>query len=96
MAVVFVSHASADDALTDEFVDTILRNGCGLHPNEIFYSSGADTGVPDGQDLLGYVRDQVGDTGLVITMLTPTFQTRRMSRFLLKFGGDPDLVQAAA
>jgi hypothetical protein len=76
MAVVFVSHASADNALTDEFVDTILRNGCGLAPKEIFYSSGADTGVPDGQDLLEYVREQVGETGLVVTMLTPTFQTR--------------------
>lgn len=76
MAVVFVSHASADKALVDEFVDTILRNGSDLSPKEIFYSSGADTSVPDGKDLLGYVRDQVGGTGLVVTILTPTFQTR--------------------
>lgn len=76
MAVVFVSHASADNVLIDEFVDTILRNGCGLAPQEIFYSSGADTSVPDGQDLLEYVREQVGETGLVVTMLTPTFGTR--------------------
>jgi hypothetical protein len=76
MAAVFVSHANADKTLVDEFVDIILRNGCGLHPKEIFYSSGADTGVPDGTDLLAHVRHQVDDTGLVVAMLTPTFQTR--------------------
>ncbi len=47
-----------------------------LDPDDIFYSSGADTGVPDGKDLLAHVRDQVGETGLVIAILTPTFQTR--------------------
>lgn len=76
MIVVFVSHASDDQVMIDEFVDVILRNGCGLEPGEIFYSSGSDTGVPDGEDLLSYVRAQVSDTGLVVAMLTPTFQTR--------------------
>lgn len=76
MALVFLSHAFADRALVDEFEETVLRNGCGLDSKEIFYSSGADNGVPDGSDLLAYVREKVEETGLVVAMLTPTFQTR--------------------
>jgi TIR domain len=73
---VFISHASADKELVDEFVDTIIRLGCGLKSEEIFYSSGEDTGVPSGYDLLSYVRERVGDAGLVVAVISPTFQTR--------------------
>lgn len=53
---VFVSHASADAELVDKFVDTLLRNGCNLGPDALFYSSGEDTGVPSGEDLIATVR----------------------------------------
>lgn len=73
---VFVSHASADAKLVGEFVDTILKLGCGLKPKQIFYSSGADTGIPSGSDLIHHVRDQVGASGLVIAIISTMFQTR--------------------
>jgi hypothetical protein len=76
MAQVFLSHAAADEHLVDPFVDTILKLGCGLDPDEIFYSSGEDTGVPSGLDLLAHVREQVGEAGLVIAIISPIFQTR--------------------
>jgi hypothetical protein len=42
----------------------------------IFYSSGADTGVPAGSDLNAYVRNKVSDVGLVVALITPTFLGR--------------------
>lgn len=76
MSRVFVSHASADADLIDEFVNILLRNGCNLHPDEIFYTSGEDTGIPSGEDLIATVRAQVSEATLVIALVTPTYQTR--------------------
>lgn len=76
MPIVFVSHAAADSALVDPFVDTVLKLGCGLSAEEIFYSSGEDTGVPSGSDLLAHVRNEVEEAGLVVAIISPTFQTR--------------------
>jgi len=76
MTRVFISHAAADREFVNAFVDTIVRLGCGVPRDSLFYSSGADTGVPAGEDLNAYVRAQVGDDALVIAVLTPTFQTR--------------------
>lgn len=76
MPTVFVSHASADRAFVDVFVDRVLRLGCELSRDEIFYSSGADTGVPSGEDLMAYVRNQAAAATLVIAIISPVFQTR--------------------
>lgn len=76
MAKVFVSHASADSVLVDEFVSRILDNGCGLDVTQIFYSSDRDTGVPSGHNLLSYVQQEVGSADLVIAIVSPMFQTR--------------------
>lgn len=37
----------------DKFVDILLRNGSNLDPDDIFYTSGEDTGIPSGADLIG-------------------------------------------
>jgi len=76
MARVFISHAAADKEYADAFVDTVLRLGCGLAPEAIFYSSGEDTGIPSGEDLNHYVRNRAEEGGLVIALITPIFQTR--------------------
>jgi len=76
MSLVFVSHAAADSAFVEPFVDTILKLGCGLDEDEVFYSSGEDTGVPSGADLLHHVRQQAEEAGLVVAIISPMFQTR--------------------
>lgn len=76
MAGVFISHASADKVIVDPFVDDLIRLGCSVPPAQIFYSSGADTGVPSGKDLNAYVREQVGEASLVVAIISPMFQTR--------------------
>ncbi len=71
-----MSHAAADKPFVDHFVDDVIRLGCGAKTDEIFYSSGEDTGVPSGDDLMAHVREQVSDTSLVVAIISPTFQTR--------------------
>src|SRR4051794_12504579 len=76
MPRLFVSHATADKPLVDTFVDTVVKLGCGVSAESIFYSSGGDTGVPSGVDLNTYVRDEVSEADLVLAIITPVFQTR--------------------
>lgn len=71
-----MSHASADAELVDAFVDRLLRNGCNLSSDDIFYTSGEDTGIASGEDLIATVRSQVDDATLVVAIITPTYQTR--------------------
>jgi hypothetical protein len=76
MSRIFVSHANADVELVDAFVDRLLRNGSNLIPDELFYTSGEDTGIRSGDDLIATVRREVGDATLVVALITPTYQTR--------------------
>lgn len=77
MTKVFVSHAYGDKNYCDEFLDSILVRGMGLNPkNDIFYSSERDTGVPSGADLMSWVRREVGQSTLVIAIITPLYSTR--------------------
>jgi Histidine-specific methyltransferase, SAM-dependent/TIR domain len=76
MSGIFISHASSDKPLVDPFVDTIVRLGCRVPSEQIFYSSGDDTGIPSGSDLNATVRRSVSKTGLVVSLITHTFQTR--------------------
>ena len=76
MSGVFVSHASHDKCLVDPFVDDVIRLGCEVPRDRVFYSSGEDTGVPSGEDLNSYVRMQVADASIVVAIISPAFQSR--------------------
>ena len=76
MGGVFVSHAHADSEFVDGFVDIVLRLGCGVNSGELFYSSGADTGVSSGEDLASFVRAKARDATLVVALITPAFRSR--------------------
>jgi TIR domain len=75
MKLVFVSHATADSELVEQFVDIILKS-CGLTEADIFVSSIPGMDIPTGSDLLAAVRAEVSDTTLVIAVITPTYPTR--------------------
>lgn len=76
MPGVFVSHASVDKTFVDNFIDDIIRLGSEVPKGSIFYTSGADTGIPSGGNLNAYVKQKVGDAAIVVAILTPSFQTR--------------------
>lgn len=71
---VFISHASADKDLADEFVEKVVRLGSEVPSSKIFYSSSVDLGVPSGDDLNNYIRNKVQGVNLVIALITPAFQ----------------------
>lgn len=62
--------------MVDPFVDTVIRLGCEVPKERIFYSSGEDTGVPSGHTLNEYIRSQTEMVALVVAIISPTFQTR--------------------
>lgn len=76
MGGVFVSHAASDRRLIDGFVKNILRLGCNLTPEQVFYSSRVATGVPIGANLNDYVRRSLSEAELVIAVVTPAFRDR--------------------
>lgn len=76
MGRVFVSHASADAALTNEFVDKILRSGCGLKDKQFFYSSDPRTGVANGKSVMETVRRELSESDLVVVIVSSTYQSR--------------------
>jgi hypothetical protein len=76
MPGVFISHASVDKNFVDDFVDDILRLGCGIPVKEIFYSGRVSTGVRSGENLNNRIKFEVADADLVIAVLTPTYQKR--------------------
>jgi len=73
--LVFVSHATVDGELVEQFVDIILKS-CGLTEADIFVSSIPGMDIPAGSDLLAAVRAEVSGTTLVIAVITPTYPTR--------------------
>jgi hypothetical protein len=75
MKLVFVSHATVDHELVEQFVDIILKS-CGLTETEIFASSIPGMDITAGRDLLAAVRAEVSATTLVIAVITPTYPTR--------------------
>ena len=56
---VFISHASLDKAIVDEFVDKVLRLSCGLKTSEIVYTSREDTGVAFGEGIPEFIKDNL-------------------------------------
>lgn len=73
---VFVSHANADGEYVRKFVDEILLRGAGLRSADVFYSSAPDMGVSSGELLMERVRTEASDSSLIISMVTPIYQTR--------------------
>jgi hypothetical protein len=72
MAEIFVSHATADRPLIDEFVQ-LLEGGIGIRSSQIFCSSLETQGVPPGVDFKHYIRDTIKDSQLVIGIVSERF-----------------------
>jgi hypothetical protein len=45
----------------------------GLNPTEIFYSSGAGTGIPAGKNFVEHMRDEMKDSSFVVAIITPAY-----------------------
>ena len=61
MAKVFVSHSSNDKDVVRLFKDLVLKSGFGLSDNDIFFTSSPETGVPVGENIPKYIKDNLID-----------------------------------
>lgn len=72
MRKVFLSHASADRALVDAFVD-LLQVGIGIPHDSVFCSSLKGQGIPTGKDFKEHIRTSLADAPLVVALISPSF-----------------------
>ena len=61
MGKVFISHSSKDRDILCLFKDLILKSGIGLTDKEIFYTSSPETGVPIGENIPQYIKENLCD-----------------------------------
>ncbi len=72
MAKLFISHASEDKRLVTEFTK-LLEGGIGVPPSEIFCSSTKGQGIPPGKDFKSYIKETLGDSTLVLALVSDDF-----------------------
>lgn len=72
--LVFISHASADKELIDEFMNDILKNGLGLDDSNIVCTSFGKTGVPMGDNIPNYIKDNIEKATVVLAMVSKAYK----------------------
>lgn len=72
MGKVFISHASADKPLIDEFV-TLLTTGVGLPLSEIYCTSLDGLGISAGEDIALEVATAINESEVCILILSPNY-----------------------
>ncbi len=68
----FISHASADKDLVDDFVD-LLQTGVGLTHDQVFCTSLEGMDIPKGQDFIEFIHEKIQDPFLIIMVVTPSY-----------------------
>ena len=72
MTTIFISHASADKIIIDDFFD-LLQTGCDLRRKEIFCSSVEGAGIKTGEDFVRWIQKNMYKSELVILFFTPNY-----------------------
>lgn len=72
--VIFISHASKDSGIVDEFIDSVLKLSCHFSPKEIAYTSREDTGVRPGDKIDEYIRDNIKCARIVLLMISDNYR----------------------
>lgn len=72
--LVFISHASADKAIIKEFIDKILKEGLGLRDENIACTSFEATGVTIGDDIPGYIKENIAAAKVVLAMVSKAYK----------------------
>lgn len=71
---IFISHASKDKELIDEFVDSIFLLGMGMGSEIIAYTSREDTGVPAGESIPQFIQDNIACADIVLLMISDNYK----------------------
>lgn len=70
----FVSHASADKEMVGSFVDKILVLGTGIPKECVAYTSDAGLGVPPGDNIPQYIKNNISSADLVLLMISENYR----------------------
>lgn len=68
---IFISHASKDRPFGDAVVS--LLRGIGLAQNQIIYTSDPNYGIPPGQNIFDFLRDQINNDTYMIYLLSNNY-----------------------
>ena len=71
---IFISHASADERIVSMFVDNILCHGCGVKEEDIVYTSRADSGVINGDDIPVAIKDGIRESIIFFMMVSENYR----------------------
>ncbi|HLG35849.1 MAG TPA: toll/interleukin-1 receptor domain-containing protein [Bacteroidia bacterium] len=75
---IFISHASKDKKLVDEFVNQILILGLKVKEDDIFCTSIEGLDIETGEDFRNHIKEKLQDTRLVILLITPNYKESEM------------------
>lgn len=72
--LVFISHASSDKKIIDEFIDLILKNGIGLSDDNIVCTSFEKTTMAPGDNIPNYIREKISYATVVLAMVSKEYK----------------------
>ncbi len=71
---IFISHASKDKELINEFVDSMILLGMGIESKVIAYTSREDTGVLLGESIPQFIQDNIACADIVLLMISDNYK----------------------
>lgn len=71
---IFISHSSKDEPVVTAFIDKILNGGLGIKREDIFYTSGKDTGPKSGDDFRKAIKDKLIGAVAVIQIISRNYK----------------------
>lgn len=72
MTTIFISHATADKQIVDDFFD-LLQTGCDVRQDDIFCSSVEGAGIRTGEDFVEWIHSNLEECTLIVLFLTPNY-----------------------
>ncbi len=69
----FISHATKDKDLVEDFVEIILQIGMDIPANDIFCSSLSGMGIPSGKNFIDYIKEQIQQPKVVIVFFSKAY-----------------------
>lgn len=74
MAKIFISHSSNDKDVVDLFKKFILNAGLGILDSDIAYTSAPETGVPTGNSIPQYIKDNIKSSDFVFFIISENYR----------------------
>jgi hypothetical protein len=71
---IFISHSSKDKSIIQQFVDKILKEGCGLNDHQIFCTSVEGSGINTGEDFRERIKSELQTAKYSFIMISENYK----------------------